>query len=71
MARGMLTQQVIGHAHGILMERYKITSDQAFTVLVRASQQANVKLRDLALRLTQTGELAGHDDLSHGDARTG
>jgi transcriptional regulator with GAF, ATPase, and Fis domain len=70
MARGMLTQQAISQAQGILMERYKITSHQAFTVLVRSSQHTNVKLRDLATRLTQTGELAGHDAPSSGGVRT-
>lgn len=58
MDRGILTQRAIGQAQGILMERHKITADQAFTVLVRASQHANVKLRDLATLLTQTGELS-------------
>lgn len=57
MARGLLTQQVIGQAQGILMERYKLTESRAFTVLVRASQENNIKLRDLATRLTRTGEL--------------
>ena len=61
MSRGLLTQQAIGQAQGILMERYKITDDQAFTVLVRASQRANVKLRDVAGRLTRTGEWSGQD----------
>jgi len=56
MARGFLTQQVIGQAQGILMERYKLTEDRAFALLVRASQQCNLKLRDLAVRLARSGE---------------
>jgi transcriptional regulator with GAF, ATPase, and Fis domain len=71
MARGLLTQQAIGQAQGILMERYKITGDQAFTVLVRASQRGNVKLRELAARLTRTGEWPGQGPLSDGEPRTG
>jgi hypothetical protein len=39
------------------MERYKITANQAFFVLVRASQDANIKLREVAEHLTVTGEL--------------
>ncbi|MCA1711253.1 MAG: GAF and ANTAR domain-containing protein [Actinobacteria bacterium] len=56
MARGLLTQQVIGQAQGILMERYKLTDDRAFALLVRASQRGNVKLRDLAARLVHSGD---------------
>ncbi|MCE6997157.1 GAF and ANTAR domain-containing protein [Saccharothrix sp. S26] len=51
------TRDLIGQAKGILMERHKLTADQAFAVLVRASQQANLKLRALAEQLTRTGEL--------------
>ncbi|MFE9750482.1 GAF and ANTAR domain-containing protein [Saccharothrix saharensis] len=57
MAEAVQTRDLIGQAKGILMERHKLTADQAFAVLVRASQQANLKLRDLAERLTSTGEL--------------
>jgi len=59
MVRGLLTQQVIGQAQGILMERHKITEDRAFAVLVRASQHTNIKLWDLAARLASSGELPG------------
>jgi AmiR/NasT family two-component response regulator len=56
MTRGLLTQQVIGQSQGILMERFKVTDDQAFAMLVRASQQRNVKLRDRAVQLVRSGE---------------
>ncbi len=59
MSRALLTQQVIGQAQGILMERYKLTDDGAFALLVRASQHRNVKLRDLARQLARSGEWAG------------
>jgi AmiR/NasT family two-component response regulator len=39
------------------MERYKITGDQAFSLLIRASQDSNIKLRDVADHLITTGEL--------------
>ena len=40
------------------MERFKTNADQAFSVLVRASQQqSNRKLYDAAEELTSTGEV--------------
>jgi transcriptional regulator with GAF, ATPase, and Fis domain len=53
------TREVIGQAQGILMERFKITEDLAFRLLVRASQDTNRKLRDVAEELTATGQLPG------------
>lgn len=38
------------------MERYKMAADQAFAVLVRASQNSNRKLSDIAQELANTGE---------------
>lgn len=49
------SRDVIGQAKGILMERHKITSDTAFTLLTRASQRGNVKLRDICEQLALTG----------------
>jgi GAF domain-containing protein len=54
---GLVTRTVIGQAEGILMERLKITADQAFAVLSRLSQASNVKLRDVARNLVATGEI--------------
>jgi GAF domain-containing protein len=53
------SRAVIDQAKGILMERFKLTADQAFQVLARASMQRNMKLRDVAEVLVQTGELPG------------
>lgn len=52
----LATREVIGQAQGILMERERITADQAFDVLRRASQHLNVKLREVAQTLIETGE---------------
>ncbi len=57
LARSVATRQLIGQAQGILMERHKITADQAFGLLVRASQHRNHKLRDVADALVRSGEL--------------
>jgi GAF domain-containing protein len=59
MRQAMASRAVIEQAKGILMERYKITAEQAFTLLTHASQRSNVKLRDVAEELTATGVLRG------------
>ncbi|WP_434592139.1 GAF and ANTAR domain-containing protein [Streptomyces sp. A5-4] len=51
LAEAMHTRDVIGQATGILMGRLNIDAAQAFEHLVRASQQGNVKLRDIAARI--------------------
>jgi GAF domain-containing protein len=53
----MKSRAVIEQAKGILMERFKVTEDLAFTVLARASQTSNIKLRDIADDLVTTGSL--------------
>ena len=57
------TRDVIGQAKGIVMARSHLSEDDAFDVLRRASQRLNLKLRDVAERLT-TGEslTSGQDD---------
>lgn len=49
----------IGQAQGILMERYGLKDDQAFQVLLRYSQNNNMKLRDVAEELISTRSLPG------------
>ncbi|RKT76633.1 GAF domain-containing protein [Terracoccus luteus] len=56
---GMAARDVIGQAKGILMERFRLTPDQAFTLLIRLSQRSNHKLRDVAHELTVTGTTPG------------
>jgi GAF domain-containing protein len=58
LVQAIETRDLIGQAKGILMERYQITGDQAFSVLIQASQVTNIKLRDIAEHLTATGDLA-------------
>lgn len=57
LGEAVRTRDLIGQAKGILMERHRLTADQAFAVLARASQLTNTKLRDIAEKLTRTGEL--------------
>jgi GAF domain-containing protein len=60
LLRAMTTRGIIGQAMGILMERYHLTGDRAFQLLVRVSQHNNRKLPDIAEELIRTGELRGH-----------
>lgn len=57
LGRAIETRDLIGQAKGILMERHKVTADQAFALLVRVSQQQNTKLRDIADQLVHSGAL--------------
>jgi GAF domain-containing protein len=53
----MVFRSVIEQAKGILMERNKVTPDQAFRLLVESSMATNRKVRDIADTLVTTGEL--------------
>lgn len=58
------SRDVIGQAKGILMERLRITPEDAFDALRRASQRLNLKLREIAQKLAETGEFADGSDRS-------
>lgn len=51
----LLSRDLIGQAKGILMERFRINAIQAFDLLKQLSQESNVPLADIALRLTEDG----------------
>lgn len=53
----LTTREVIGQAEGILIERERLTPEQAFEVLRKASQNLNLRLRDLAQYVVDTGEV--------------
>ena len=53
----LANRDIIGQAKGILMERFKITADQAFDVLAKVSQDTNRKVHAVAEDLTRTGTL--------------
>jgi transcriptional regulator with GAF, ATPase, and Fis domain len=59
MRAALATRDLIGQAKGILMERYKVTGDQAFRLLVKVSNDNNLSLRAVAENLTSTGVLTG------------
>lgn len=59
LLRAIDTRDLIGQAKGILMERFDLTADEAFSLLLRLSSTQNRKLRDLAGELTDTRRLPG------------
>ena len=56
LQRALESRAVIDQAKGILMERYKLTADQAFQVLTQISMHRNEKVRDIAEVLVLTGD---------------
>ena len=56
LQEALLSRDVIGQAKGILMERFHLTADQAFEQLRTSSQQLNIKLRELAANVAETGQ---------------
>lgn len=57
LAEALTSRDRIGQAKGILMERRRITENQAFSILVETSQHTNMKLRQVADWLASTGSL--------------
>lgn len=57
MTAALSSRDVIGQAKGILMERYRVTPDAAFALLVKASQRTHTKLRAVSEELCRTGVL--------------
>jgi GAF domain-containing protein len=55
-ATALSSREIIGEAVGILMERERISADEAFDILRRGSQHLNIKLREVARTLVETGE---------------
>ena len=56
LREALVSRDVIGQAKGILMEREKVTAEEAFELLRRSSQKLNRKVRDLAEEIATTGE---------------
>jgi GAF domain-containing protein len=50
------TRALIGSAQGLLMHRYSYDTERAFAALRTASQNHNIKLRDLAAQLVEAHE---------------
>jgi GAF domain-containing protein len=52
------SRDLIGQAKGMLMERFGINAEQAFGLLVRASQLGNRKLYDIVVEVTGGSDIA-------------
>jgi GAF domain-containing protein len=50
------SRAVIDQAKGILMERHRLSADQAFQALAAVSMRSNRKVREIAEQLVETGE---------------
>ncbi|MGW2516174.1 GAF and ANTAR domain-containing protein [Streptomyces sp. NPDC001617] len=58
LEQAIATRHVIGEAMGILMGTHHLTEEAAFNVLRRYSQANNIKLREVARRVCEEGNLA-------------
>ena len=61
LTKALLSRDVIGQAKGILMERLKLTPEDAFDALRRSSNRLNEKLQAVAHNLAETGEFDTRD----------
>ncbi|MDF9714617.1 GAF and ANTAR domain-containing protein [Nocardioides sp. ChNu-153] len=66
----MTNRHQIGVAQGILMQRYGLTIDQAFSLLQRRSQETNTKLSEIAARIVADPEGEGPGSDVGQDRRT-
>ncbi|MFD6418870.1 GAF and ANTAR domain-containing protein [Streptomyces sp. NPDC060194] len=57
LEQALSTRHLIGEAMGILMGSRRLSEDEAFAVLRRYSQEHNVKLREVARRITEHGSI--------------
>ncbi len=56
MAYALNNRDMIGRAKGILMERFTLTDAAAFEMLVRSSQDTNMKVVEVSRWLTDEAE---------------
>jgi GAF domain-containing protein len=67
LTRAIESHALVGRAQGILMHKYGIRPDQAFSVLRRVSQNENVKLSSVAAEVIATGTLPTSADSGPAD----
>lgn len=60
LQEALLSRDVISQAKGILMERLKISADDAFALLSDTSNRMNVRVHELAQRLVLEGSIDGY-----------
>jgi len=47
----LANRDIIGQAKGIVMERFHLDADRAFTLIARLSQEENIKLHEIATKI--------------------
>lgn len=58
-SEALASRDVIGQGKGILMERYGLTADTAFALMVRYSRTGNRPLREVAEDLVASRQVPG------------
>jgi GAF domain-containing protein len=66
LAAAMQSRAAIEQAKGILMGAQRCTADEAFQILVRASQRENRKLREIAEEIVSRAQQAGSQQSGRG-----
>ena len=56
LEQAIQSHRLIGQAVGVLIERHRVTPTQGFEMLRRASLNRNIKLRELAARVVESGQ---------------
>lgn len=59
----LITRRVIGQATGIIMARFHVTDERAFSYLTRLSNSRNVKLREVAERIVSEANDEARGDI--------
>jgi AmiR/NasT family two-component response regulator len=57
LEQALAASREIGIAIGVLMTRHLVTQQQAFDLLRMASQRSHRKLREIATRVVETGDI--------------
>jgi GAF domain-containing protein len=58
LSEAISSRDLIGQAKGILMQRHRVSGEQAFQILIKASQDSNIKLREVAGFVVEHAESA-------------
>lgn len=65
----MESREMIGEAKGILIERHRVSTEEAFDILRRRSQTSNIKLRDVAAEIIRSAAPSDDGASNDGAAR--
>jgi ANTAR domain len=65
LVRAVQNRDLIGQAKGILMAREGCSADDAFSMLVEASQQKNIKVVEIAAEIARSTALRAESSTPH------